>query len=50
MKNKKAIAAAANGLHIDKIATHEFAFEDIQAAYEASVTDKENIVKAVIKL
>ena len=47
---KKAIAAAANGLHIDKIATHEFAFEDIQAAYEASVTDKENIVKAVIKL
>ncbi|MBQ2412026.1 MAG: zinc-binding dehydrogenase, partial [Anaerotignum sp.] len=47
---KKAIAAAANGLDIGRIATHEFEFEKIQEAYEAAVKDKENIVKAVIKL
>ena len=47
---KKAIAAAADGLNIGRIATHEFDFADIQEAYEASVRDKENIVKAVIKL
>jgi L-iditol 2-dehydrogenase len=47
---KKAIAAAANGLDIGRIATHEFDFANIQEAYEAAIKDKENIVKAVIKL
>ena len=47
---KKAIAAAANGLNIGKIATHEFDFENIQEAYETAINDKENVVKAVIKL
>ena len=46
----KAIAAVANGLDIATVATHEFAFDDIQAAFEAAINDKENVVKAVIKL
>lgn len=32
------------------VATHEFDFEHIQEAYEAAINDKENVVKAVIKL
>ncbi len=47
---KKAISAVANGLPIGVVATHEFAFDDIQEAFEAAINDKENIVKAVIKL
>lgn len=46
----KAIAAVANGLDIATVATHEFAFDDIQAAFEAAINDKENVVKAVIKM
>ena len=42
----KAISAVANGM----VATHEFDFEHIQEAYEAAINDKENVVKAVIKL
>ena len=47
---KKAIAAVSNGIDIGMVATHEFAFEDIQAAFEAAINDKENVVKAVIKM
>jgi len=46
----KAIAAVSGGIDIGSVATHEFAFEDIQAAFEAAINDKENVVKAVIKM
>ena len=46
----KAISAVANGIDIGMVATHEFDFEHIQEAYEAAINDKENVVKAVIKL
>ena len=46
----KAISAVANGIDIGMVATHEFDFEHIQEAYEAAINDKENVVKAVMKL
>lgn len=47
----RAISAIAEGLvNVDGVVTHEFAFEDIQKAFEAAIHDKENVVKAVIKM
>ncbi len=46
----KAIAAVSNGIDIGTVATHEYAFENIQEAFEAAINDKENVVKAVIKM
>lgn len=47
----KAIAAIASKLvDIDKIVSHEFAFDNIQEAFNACIHDKENVVKALIKM
>lgn len=47
----RAIAAISSGLvNVDPVVTHEFAFQDIQSAFEAAINDKENVVKAVIKM
>ena len=47
----RAISAIASGLvDVEPIATHEFAFEDIQKAFEAAIHDKETVVKAVIRI
>lgn len=46
-----AIEAVASGnVDISNLVTHEFAFDDLQNAMDSSVKDKENIVKAVIRL
>lgn len=47
----RAISAIAEGLvDVDGVVTHEFPFEDIQKAFDAAVNDKENVVKAIIKM
>lgn len=47
----KAIAAISNGLFdVSSIVTHEFDFDNIQEAFECAINDKENVVKAVIKI
>lgn len=47
----KAIASVADGkIDVSKIVTHEFPFQDIQKAFDAAIYDKNNVVKAVIKL
>ena len=47
----RAIAAiAAGAADVDGVVTHEFAFDDIQKAFGSAVNDKENVVKAVIKM
>lgn len=47
----RAISAIASGaVDVDGVVTHEFAFDDIQKAFEAAINDKENVVKAVIKM
>lgn len=47
----KAIAAIADGrINVAQIATHEFDFADIQKAFDAAINDKENVVKAVIRV
>ncbi|MBS4961306.1 MAG: NAD(P)-dependent alcohol dehydrogenase [Clostridiales bacterium] len=46
-----AIAAIADGMiDVEKIVTHEFAFDDIQEAFMKNITDKNDVVKAVIKI
>lgn len=46
-----AIAAIASGaIDVKQIVTHEFPFEDTQAAFETVVRDAKNVVKGVIKL
>lgn len=47
----KAIAAISSGMFdVGSIVTHEFDFDNIQQAFECAINDKENVVKAVIKL
>jgi len=47
----QAIAAVSGGLiDISGIVTHEFDFDDIQHAFECAINNKDEIVKAVIKL
>lgn len=47
----RAISAIAGGIvDVSGVVTHEFAFDDIQKAFEAAIHDKENVVKAVIKM
>jgi L-iditol 2-dehydrogenase len=47
----QAIAAISGGMiDVAPMATHEFAFDDIQKAFECAINDKENVVKAVIKI
>ena len=47
----KAIAAVGSGaIDVTSIVTHEFALDDIQKAYDEAVNNKENLVKAVIKI
>ncbi len=47
----KAIAAIADGfIDVSGIVTHEFDFNDIQEAFECAINDKDNGVKAVIKI
>ncbi|MBN7772818.1 NAD(P)-dependent alcohol dehydrogenase [Clostridium aminobutyricum] len=47
----KAIAAIADGIiDISGIVTHEFDFDNIQEAFECAINDKDNVVKAVIKI
>jgi L-iditol 2-dehydrogenase len=46
-----ALAAVSSGqIDIKKIVTNEFSFEDSAEAFERSIEDKANIVKAVIKI
>lgn len=47
----QAIAAIAEGLiDVSGIVTHEFDFDDIQEAFDCAIKNKEDVVKAVIKL
>ncbi|WP_312354364.1 NAD(P)-dependent alcohol dehydrogenase [Aminipila sp.] len=47
----KAIAAIADGIiDVSGIITHEFDFDHIQEAFECAINDKDNVVKAVIKI
>nr|WP_308625433.1 NAD(P)-dependent alcohol dehydrogenase [uncultured Eisenbergiella sp.] len=47
----KTIAAVAGGLiPVEKVATHEFTLDEIQKAFDSSIFDKSNVVKAVIKI
>lgn len=47
----KAISAMAKGIiDVSGIVTHEFDFDDIQEAFECAINDKDNVVKAVIKI
>lgn len=46
----KSVAAVASGLApVEEIATHEYALEDIQQAFEDSINKKNEVVKAVIR-
>lgn len=47
----KTIAAVASGLiPVEKVASHEYKLDDIQEAFEATINDKANVVKAIIKI
>lgn len=47
----QAIAAIADGMiDVSEIATHEFDFEDIQEAFDCAINNKNEVVKAVIKM
>ncbi|MGN1141052.1 MAG: NAD(P)-dependent alcohol dehydrogenase [Oliverpabstia sp.] len=47
----KTIATVASGLiPVEKVATHEFTLDQIQEAFEASIYDKSNVVKAIIRI
>ena len=47
----RAISAIAEGIvNVDDVVSHEFSFDDIQKAFDAAINDKENVVKAVIKM
>ena len=47
----QAIAAISGGLiDVSGIVTHEFDFDDIQNAFESAIRNKDEIVKAVIKM
>ena len=47
----RAISAIADGLiDVSGIVTHEFDFDDIQHAFECAINQKDEVVKAVIKI
>lgn len=47
----QAIAAIADGIiDVSGIVTHEFDFDDIQEAFDCAIHNKDDVVKAVIKL
>lgn len=47
----QAIAAIADGIiDVSGIVTHEFDFEDIQEAFDCAINNKDDVVKAVIKI
>lgn len=47
----KALSAVANGsIKVGEIVTHEFPFSEIDAAYQEALTNKTDLVKAVIKV
>ncbi len=47
----QAIAAIADGMiDVSGIVTHEFDFDDIQKAFECAINNKDDVVKAVIKI
>lgn len=47
----QAIAAIADGMiDVSGIVTHEFAFDDIQEAFDCAINNKDDVVKAVIKI
>ncbi|WP_324825414.1 NAD(P)-dependent alcohol dehydrogenase [Sinanaerobacter sp. ZZT-01] len=47
----KAIAAIAEGrIDVSGIVTHEFEFDQIQEAFECAINEKDEVVKAVIKI
>lgn len=47
----QAIQSIASGaINIKSIVTHEFDFDDIEEAYKRAIEDKENVVKAVVKI
>lgn len=43
-------AVAAGKVNLKGIVTNIFSFDDIQTAMDKSVTDKANIVKAVVRI
>lgn len=46
-----AIQAVANGsIDVKKIVSHEFDFQDVQAAFDNSLYNRQDVIKAVIKL
>ncbi len=48
---KKAISAIANGIiDVGPIVSHEFEFKNIQKAFEECINNKQEVVKAVIKI
>ena len=47
----QAIAAIADGMiDVSGIVTHEFDFDDIQEAFDCAINNKDEVVKAVIKI
>lgn len=47
----RAISSIAEGIvNVDNVVSHEFPFDNIQQAFEAAINDKDNVVKAVIKM
>lgn len=47
----RAIEALADGkIDVSHIVSHEFAFKDIQKAFEAATYDKNNVVKAIVRM
>ena len=47
----QAIAAIADGIiDVSGIVTHEFDFDDIQEAFDCAINNKDDVVKAVIKI
>jgi len=47
----QAIAAISKGIiDVSGIVTHEFDFDDIQHAFECAIKNKNDVVKAVIKI
>ncbi len=48
---EKAIAAVAGGaINVKDVVTHQFAFDQIQEAYEEAVNNKTDLVKAMIRI
>jgi len=43
-------AVASGGIDVKKIVSHEFDFQDVQAAFDNSLYNRQDVIKAVIKL